>query len=382
MRPFIGAVAALAFGLVVWAAPQGGEQKVPLDKVPKAVMDTVKARFPGAKLIGASSEKTGDKLIYEVELEFKGLHHDVTLEPDGKLTLIEREIAFKNLPKKVQKTLQKANPKATYKLIEEVIKVAGGKDTLEYYEAHLETADKKEVEVIVLPDGTLKPAAQPEGKKGDDKKEKTTGKKAKDDFADWTTHFAVDKKDLVSVGRNPYFILEPGYDLVLEGGDERIVVSVLHETKMVDGVETRVVVEDETKGGKQVEISRNYFAICKRSNSVYYFGEDVDIYKNGKVVGHPGAWLSGEKGAKFGLMMPGLPLVKARYYQEIAPGVALDRAEIVSVTETLKTPAGEFKNCLKTLETTPLEPETRDFKVYAPGIGLIQDGKMKLVRYG
>src|SRR5262245_37045236 len=85
------------FGVAVWAQTQpAGESKVPLDKVPKAVMDTVKARFPEAKLIGASSEKTDDKLIYEVELEFKGLHHDVTLEPNGTLLLIEREIAFKN----------------------------------------------------------------------------------------------------------------------------------------------------------------------------------------------------------------------------------------------------------------------------------------------
>jgi hypothetical protein len=115
---------------------------------------------------------------------------------------------------------------------------------------------------------------------------------------------------------------------------------------------------------------------------VYYFGEDVDEYKDGKVVGHPGSWLSGVKGARFGLMMPGLPLVKARYYQELAPGAAMDRAEILSVSETVKTPAGVFKNCLKTLETTPLEPDTREHKLYAPGIGLIQDGALQLVRYG
>ena len=54
----------------------------------------VRARFPEARLIGASSEKDGDKLIYEIELEFKGLHHDVTLETNGALSLIEREIAF------------------------------------------------------------------------------------------------------------------------------------------------------------------------------------------------------------------------------------------------------------------------------------------------
>jgi uncharacterized protein DUF3108 len=60
----------------------------------------------------------------------------------------------------------------------------------------------------------------------------------------------------------------------------------------------------------------------------------------------------------------------------------MDRAEIVSVSETVQTPAGEFKNCLKVEETTPLEPETKGYKYYAPGVGLIQHGALKLVKYG
>jgi hypothetical protein len=80
--------------------------------------------------------------------------------------------------------------------------------------------------------------------------------------------------------------------------------------------------------------------------------------------------------------MPGLPLVGAKYQQEVAPGDAMDRAEIVSVSETVKTPAGEFKNCLKIKETTPMEPGNVGYKYYAPGIGLVQDGNCKLVSYG
>lgn len=167
---------------------------------------------------------------------------------------------------------------------------------------------------------------------------------------------------------NPYFILEPGYQLVFEGGKERLTITVLDETKTIAGVETRVVDERETKDGKLTEVSRNFFAISKRTNSVFYFGEEVDIFKDGKVVGREGAWLAGEKGARFGLMMPGQVLLKARHYQEIAPKVAMDRAEIVSMSATVKTPAGEFKNCLKVEETTPLEPGTKEYKYYAPGI--------------
>jgi hypothetical protein len=198
----------------------------------------------------------------------------------------------------------------------------------------------------------------------------------------WTDQFAVERGELVSSGRNPFFVLEPGYRLTLQDGDERLVITVLTDTKVVDGIETRVVEERESKGDALVEVSRNYFAISKRTNSVFYFGEDVDIYKNGKVTTHEGGWLAGVNGARFGLAMPGQPLVGGRYYQEIAPGVALDRAQIVSMTGTLKTPAGTFTNVLRVEETTPLERGAREYKLYAPGVGLLQDESLRLVEHG
>jgi hypothetical protein len=189
----------------------------------------------------------------------------------------------------------------------------------------------------------------------------------------YTETFMVDEKDLATTGRNPYFILEPGYQLYYESPDkkETLTITVLDETKKVGGIETRVVEEREIEDGKVKELSRNYFAICRRSNSVYYFGEDAG-----------GAWQHGEKGAHFGLMMPGTPLVGGRYYQEIAPGAAMDRAEILSVSATYETPAGKFEKVLQTVETTPLEPKERAVKHYAPGVGLLQDGALKLVTFG
>jgi hypothetical protein len=198
----------------------------------------------------------------------------------------------------------------------------------------------------------------------------------------WTDRFSVVPGSLVSAGRSPYFILEPGYQLVLEEGAERLTITVLPETKTVDGVETRVVEERETKAGKLVEISRNFLAIDRATGDVYYFGEEVDFYKDGKVTSHEGAWLSGAGGARFGLAVPGKPAPGQRYYQEVAPKVAMDRAEIVSLAETVRTKAGEFRSCLKVEETTPLEPGVKEYKYYAPGIGLVQDGSLKLVRHG
>ena len=143
-----------------------------------------------------------------------------------------------------------------------------------------------------------------------------------------------------------------------------------------------MVEERETKNGRLAEVAGNYFAISKRSNTVFYFGEDVDYYKDDKITNHAGTWLAGVQDAKFGIQMLGLPVLKAKYYQEIAAHVAMDRAEIVSTQESVTTPAGKFSNVLKVEETTPLEPNTKEYKYYAPGVGLIQDGSLKLVKYG
>lgn len=187
-----------------------------------------------------------------------------------------------------------------------------------------------------------------------------------------------------STGRNPYFILEPGFTLVLEGEEDgegiELIITVLDETIEVDGVECRIVEERESEGGELIEVSRNFFAIDARTNSVFYFGEDVDMYRNGEVVNHHGAWRSGVDGARFGMMMPGSPEVGQAYYQEIAPGEAMDRARVISVTDTFETPSGTYENCLRTEETTPLEPREREHKIYAPGIGLLRDGACRLIR--
>ena len=198
----------------------------------------------------------------------------------------------------------------------------------------------------------------------------------------WTREFAIDPAEFSTQGRNPFFVLEPGYALELEDGTTRLVITVLAETRRVDGVETRVVEERETAGGRLVEVSRNFFAISTRTNSVFYFGEEVDIYTGGVVTSHEGAWLAGVSGARAGLMMPGLPLLRARYYQEVAPGVAMDRAEIASLSDRVKAPAGSFTGVLRIHETTPLEVGASGDKYYARGVGLIRDGALLLTRYG
>jgi hypothetical protein len=201
----------------------------------------------------------------------------------------------------------------------------------------------------------------------------------------WRDSFAVDVRTLATVGESRYFILRPGYRLTLEGQEHgkpvRLVITVLDETRKVGDVETRVVEERETSGDTPLEVSRNYFAIDNRTGDVYYFGEDVDTYKHGRLAGHEGGWHHGQDRARFGLAMPGAPAVGSRYYQEQAPGVAMDRAEVVSLTERIATPAGVFEGCLKTKESSPLEPLVKEHKLYAPGVGVVKDGSLLLVSH-
>jgi hypothetical protein len=202
---------------------------------------------------------------------------------------------------------------------------------------------------------------------------------------EWVDTFNLEECDFSSTGGNDYFVLNPGQQLVLEGEEDgaeiELVITALDETKTVDGVETRIVEERESEDGEIIEISRNYFAECTQTGDVFYFGEDVDNYEDGVLINHDGAWLAGVDGARAGLFVPAEPEVGFKHYQEVAPGVAEDRAEVISIDETLETPAGTFENVLKTEETTPLEPDAREFKLYAPGIGLIQDADLLLASY-
>jgi hypothetical protein len=191
------------------------------------------------------------------------------------------------------------------------------------------------------------------------------------------------RRDLATTGRSRYWNLTPGFTAVFEGVEDgefhHLTITVTRKARVIDGIPCRVVVENEQVEGVIQEISQNYFAFDRRTKNVYYFGEDTDIYEGGVITSHEGSWASGVNGAKFGLVMPGNPALGAQLQQERAPGIAEDLAEIVQTGRRAHTPAGTFKGAFKTRETTPLEPDVVEFKMYAPGVGLVQDGSLSLV---
>jgi hypothetical protein len=205
----------------------------------------------------------------------------------------------------------------------------------------------------------------------------TVGLSAEQSAGRWRDRFDVNKADLLPTGTNAYLTMQPGRVLKLKHGNDTLTVTILSDTQEVDGVTTGVLEERETKDGKLAEVSRNFFATDKATGDVYYFGEDVDNYKGGRIVSHESAWRAGVNGARFGLMIPAVPSKGQAFYQEIAPKVAMDRVDVVSTDETVTTPAGTFERCVHLRETTPLERDV-SHKYYAPGIGIIKDHEFEL----
>jgi hypothetical protein len=220
---------------------------------------------------------------------------------------------------------------------------------------------------------------------------------AQEEEPEFTEEFPLDDCYFATIGGNPYFKLQPGRQLYLNntrcvasGECEDLVelwitvkpqlrkIRLPIDRRMRD-IWTRVVEERETENAELVEVSRNFFADCRPTHDVYYFGEQVDIYENGKIVGHEGAWQAGKNGARPGIIMPESAFILgSRYFQEVAPGVAQDRAEHVETGVEINVPAGVFEDCVEVTETTPLNPEEESTKVYCRDIGLVIDGDLEL----
>jgi hypothetical protein len=203
----------------------------------------------------------------------------------------------------------------------------------------------------------------------------------------FTTDFRIEDCTFSNTGRNAYFSLNIGDFLQLTDGQVVVEIRVLNETRDIDfvtakgvplSVTTRVVEELETENGSLIERSRNFFALCLETHDILYFGEDVFPVEIG------GSWLAGQPAsdpAQPGLIMPGTFLLGARYFQEVAPGVAEDRAQHVAMGLQISTAAGDFEDCVEVLETTRLEPRSKSTKRYCPGIGLVFDDGLKLVDF-
>jgi hypothetical protein len=175
---------------------------------------------------------------------------------------------------------------------------------------------------------------------------------------------------------NPYLPLSSLKQDILKnsaGRVERTARPEVHKTFQVGGqtVEALTVEDrDFNATGELIEATLDYFAQDDDGN-VYYMGEDVDEYSNGKITGHSGAWLYGKDTKKLGLLIPAHPKVGNKFKSEDAPPITWEADEVVSLSETVTVPAGTFRNCLKIKEIAS-DGDT-EYKLYAPGVGCVEE---------
>jgi hypothetical protein len=205
---------------------------------------------------------------------------------------------------------------------------------------------------------------------------------------EFTSSFMLERCKFDTRGENPFFPLRPGWQVRLESDEEVFVITVLHRTRKVSGVWTRVVEEFEyEKDGDElvpVERSLNFMAQCRQTGSVHYFGEKVFFFDDeGDPIPGTGGWQHKLNGALAGLIMPGTILVGGGYYQEIAPeDSALDKGRIEALEESCEVGDFEFDQCVEIVDTSDCDPNSEDVKVYVAGIGNVVDEDLEVTKFG
>ena len=185
---------------------------------------------------------------------------------------------------------------------------------------------------------------------------------------------AFDPTNFVSGVNNPHYPLLPGTTYINASPDGLVTddLAVTRKTIEILGV-TCVVVDDRVyEDGELVERTLDYFAQDKQGN-VWYFGEDSSHFEDGKLVSTEGTWRAGNGDQHAGIIMLASPQVGDFYKQEQAPGVAEDQAVVTGLNAAVDVPYGSFSGLLQTDDSTPLEPGFVERKLYAEGIGLLQE---------
>ncbi len=203
----------------------------------------------------------------------------------------------------------------------------------------------------------------------------------------------IDPANFVETVDNPYFVLPQGRVWVYEGKNEdgeteKVRVEVTDDEKTVMGVKMTVVRDRVWEDGELVEDTHDWFAQDKDGN-VWYFGEEVDNYEDGKLEDHEGAWEAGKNGAKPGIIMKASPKAGDAYRQEYLKGEAEDMGQVLSIQETVTTTLGTYKECIKIKDWTPLEADVVEHKFFCKEVGGLvleqkvagESGKLEIIEF-
>jgi Putative beta-lactamase-inhibitor-like, PepSY-like len=134
---------------------QAQDQPVTPDQIPQAVMNALHAKFPNAKIDKASKANENNVIVYDLEFTQEGRKCEADIAENGNYINYEQAVQGKDLPKAGTDAIEKLYPKATLKEIMQETEVQGTKETHAGYEVVIVTAEKKELELRLSPDGKI-----------------------------------------------------------------------------------------------------------------------------------------------------------------------------------------------------------------------------------
>ena len=145
-------------------------------------------------------------------------------------------------------------------------------------------------------------------------------------------------------------------------------ITVTNQTRRIaDGVTARVVHDVVYDHGRPSEITDDWYAQDRQGN-IWYFGENTASIQNGKK-DTSGSFEAGLNGADAGVAMAAQPAVGLTYREEYYEGNAEDRAKVLALDQQVQAPAGHFTGAILTDDTSPIEPDVSEYKLYAKGVG-------------
>jgi hypothetical protein len=184
---------------------------------------------------------------------------------------------------------------------------------------------------------------------------------------------------------NEWMPLRPGTQLVYEGFDvddngQRIphvvFVTTTDLTKVINGVRTRVVLEEDYSDEELVEKDMSFHAQDNDGN-VWHLGELVETYEGVEFVGSH-VWLVGlTEGAHAGIQMSVEPQVGNTYSQGYAPPPYFwtDRSLVYQMGQQTTVPSGTYEDVMVIAEW---DAETAvgvfQDKYHARGVGVVRIG--------
>jgi hypothetical protein len=160
----------------------------------------------------------------------------------------------------------------------------------------------------------------------------------------------------------------------VDGKPFRTEVSLLPGTKPIvwqgKTVDTAVSQYVAYLDGRIHEVAIDWYAQAD-DGSVWYFGEDVFNYEDGKVADTKGTWVARDA-TPAAMIMPAKPQVGNVYRPENAPGIAFEEVRVDKVDQHIDGPSGKISGAI---EVNELHMDgTREGKVFAPGYGEFSTG--------